>query len=439
MLELLRSVVGVESLHVHDGQEGLAHVAKSESMSSLPTLLMGMGDCPWTSERISTADLSQLPSESFRIVAYREQSAAERHVLLSNGQRLHHGYKSKDVATPVHYGAIAGAYHTLELLGFAFLHPLSPIAPSVIGLSLPRSGLDLTEAPHWPIRIFHHHTQHPLELTEVMQGLDVPMFGPLGPNCVRPGNVSSSAGARAASGRGVGSARQGEYCERWEDMVGDMDRLFEWAIANKYNRVEWLLLGNYKWKGFDNSETRRKRLKILCHLGHQYGLLVGADVPLGNVQQHGWYMVNPRLPYSKQVLNILCVRTIHDKVLIGEDIYLFLQVDQIRHRVDWVLGAAGFDFMTTESGLSEFTYPDCSLMRDLLEEFSTYVNETWGREALVKVHCSPGQTCGDFSDPRNGEPVNFNHLPMFVHGSMGVMPHTVQVCMILSPLHTYYT
>lgn len=94
--------------------------------------------------------------------------------------------------------------------------------------------------------------------------------------------------------------------------------------------------------------------------------------------------------------------------------------------MDWVFDA-GFDFMTTESGLSEFTYPDCSLMRDLLEEFSTYVNVTWGREALVKVHCSPGQTCADFIDPRTGEPVNFNHLPMFVDGSLGVMPHTIQV------------
>jgi hypothetical protein len=32
-----------------------------------------------------------------------------------------------------------------------------------------------------------------------------------------------------------------------------------------------------------------------------------------------------------------------------------------------------------------------SLMLDLLNEYATYVNITWGREAAVKVHCSTGQ------------------------------------------------
>ena len=100
-------------------------------------------------------------------------------------------------------------------------------------------------------------------------------------------------------------------------------------------------------------------------------------------------------------------------------------MDQIRTRVDWVFHA-GFDFLTTESGLSEFTHPDCSLMLDLLNEFATYVNKTWGKEAGVKVHCSAGQTCGDYIDSRTGEPINFNFLPMLADASLGVFPHTVQ-------------
>jgi hypothetical protein len=35
------------------------------------------------------------------------------------------------------------------------------------------------------------------------------------------------------------------YCERWEDMVDDVSRLFEWAVANRLNKIEWLLLGPY--------------------------------------------------------------------------------------------------------------------------------------------------------------------------------------------------
>ena len=34
------------------------------------------------------------------------------------------------------------------------------------------------QKPHWHFRGFHLHTEHPLELTDVLQGFDVPMFGP---------------------------------------------------------------------------------------------------------------------------------------------------------------------------------------------------------------------------------------------------------------------
>jgi hypothetical protein len=30
-------------------------------------------------------------------------------------------------------------------------------------------------------------------------------------------------------------------------MVTDVDHLFEWSVANRLNKIEWLLLGNYKW------------------------------------------------------------------------------------------------------------------------------------------------------------------------------------------------
>lgn len=33
------------------------------------------------------------------------------------------------------------------------------------------------------------------------------------------------------------------YCEKWETMVDDVDRMFEWAVANKLNRIEWIMLG----------------------------------------------------------------------------------------------------------------------------------------------------------------------------------------------------
>ena len=41
--------------------------------------------------------------------------------------------------------------------------------------------------------------------------------------------------------------------------------------------------------------------------------------------------------------------------------------------------------MTTESGLSEFTHPECDLMLDLINTFADYINGTWGREAGTAV------------------------------------------------------
>jgi len=108
------------------------------------------------------------------------------------------------------------------------------------------------------------------------------------------------------------------------------------------------------------------------------------------------------------------------------------QAKQIRDRVDWIF-SAGFDFLTTESGLSEFTHPECDLMLDLMNEFANYVNGTWGREAGIKVHCSTGQVCEDFPDAQTGDPVNFNFLPSFASPALGIFPHTVQVYALDDP------
>ena len=35
-----------------------------------------------------------------------------------------------------------------------------------------------------------------------------------------------------------------------------------------------------------------------------------------------------------------------------------------------------------------------------------------------------------YPDPRTGEPINFNFLPTYADAGLGVMPHTVQVCVV---------
>lgn len=292
VVELLGMVVA--DVRSHDGKSGVLSMPADGGLH----LKLSLGNCPWGRTVITDLELSAMKSEEFRIVS-EVDPVTGNYAIFCNGQRLIHGYTADAIGSTVSYGAIAGAYAVLELLGFKFLHPLAPTVPSSLSLiGGPTVPINIKEGPYWPIRIFHHHTQHPLELTEVMQGLDIPMFGPHGPGCAK-GNYRDYNQRR---GEGARESADGVYCERWEDMVKDMNFMYEWAIANKYNRVEWLLLGNYKWKGFDYSDTRRKRMRTLTHLGNQYGLLVGADVPLGNVQQHGWYMVNPRLPFHEQVM-----------------------------------------------------------------------------------------------------------------------------------------
>lgn len=237
-------------------------------------------------------------------------------------------------------------------------------------------------------------------------------YAQVGAGLGNPDDVSGGLhdGEGKSQDRAGGRSSMTEYCERWEDMVEEVNTFFEWSVANRQNKVQWLLLGSHHWD--NHLHTRQHRLAILVELGHHYSLVVGANSPLGNVQQHGWFMADTRLSYMQQV-------------------------ESIKSRVDWIF-EAGFDFLTTESGSSEFTHPECSLMLDLLNVYAEYVSRVWGKEAGVKVHCSTGQVCPDFPDPRTGEPINFNFLPTYAIPELGVFPHTIQVYSFDDPTSGVY-
>lgn len=136
---------------------------------------------------------------------------------------------------------------------------------------------------------------------------------------------------------------------------------------------------------------------------HGFGLQVGVDVPIAELQQHGWYMVKQSQSWPEQ------------KALIDA-------------RVDW-LHAAGFDYLVTESGFSEFTHPSDTLMLQLMNELADYAMHTYSIKVFIKCHCSAGQVCKDYKDPRDPaglKPLDFNFLPMLASENLGVLPHTVQ-------------
>lgn len=273
---------------------------------------------------------------------------------------------------PTNIGNLYGAYHLLELLGYHFLHPLEPIVPEQI--QWPEIA-SIQEAPRWPIRTWHIHTQHPLELTHVLNG-----WG--------PGGVDDKPG--------------------WEALLPEWERFLEWAVANKQNRVEWFLLMAESWQSFADSEERQARLRTLVDMAHQWGLAVGIDAPIAFKQQHAWTMLRQK----------------------GDEIA------QIQQAIDW-LNNAGFDYFEIEAGFSEFTHPTDLQMVAWMDEVARYADDTYGKPAYVKVHCTQSQYADSFVDPESGDPLNFNFLPYYADSRMGVLPHTVQYYDLQGPAYTY--
>jgi hypothetical protein len=283
-----------------------------------------------------------------------------------------------DPGTSAHgnLGTAYAAYALLEQLGFAFLHPLAPVVPAT--LAFPASPIDVAESPAWRVRGVHLHTMHPLELTQLLEG-----FG--------PGGIADDAG--------------------WSARLPEWDSFLEWMLANRQNRVEWALLWASDWADFADGEPRQQRLATLVEHAHARGISVGADAPLALQQQHGYRLVRQTgdLTSEKQ------------------------QIDQ---HLDWVFGA-GFDYLSTESGTTEFTSSSASETLAWMNEAASYASTAHGAPSYIKAHCSTGQVADGYPDPVTGNPINFNFLPHYADARMGVMPHTVEIYGLDDPAPTY--
>ncbi|KAJ3068132.1 hypothetical protein HDU98_008701 [Podochytrium sp. JEL0797] len=284
-------------------------------------------------------------------------------------------------------GLAYGAYHVLEMLGFAFLHPLEPtIPPALRRIHVPEEQF---ESPRWRFRGIHYHTQHPLELTPFFQG-----FGP-----------------SSLIGENLGTDTDG-----WIDCLPEWELFCEWLVANKQNAVEWALLEGHAWLDFARSPLRQSRLRQIVSIGHTYGITIGVDVPIAFAQQHSFRLL--RLPAINRGKN-LCA-----------------EFAEIEASIDWVM-AAGFDFMGTENGTSEFTHTDPTLQLKYIDAAANYLAERYNASMYIKAHCSTGQVAKGFKDPRTGKDMNYNFLPHFASTNCGVLPHTVETYALDDPAPTY--
>jgi len=353
--------------------DALGKPVESATAATLPesldaaSLVVTIGDTPVTRAIVPAAERAALEPEAF-VVRSGKRGAAT--VLAADGApaKSHpHG----------NLGALHGAYALLEELGFAFLHPLAPVVPKT--LRLPEGAIDRKETPRWDKREIHLHTQHPLELTELLQG-----FGEAGP-------------ADAAG---------------FEKMLPEWDRFIEWSVANGQNGVEWFLLWAKSFEDFADSDVRIGRLAQLVDHAHAFGISAGIDAPIAFAQQHSYRLLREQ----------------------GE---LADELAQIRTRLDW-LAKAGWDFYGIESGTSEFTAPQPDRMLAWMNEVAKHLDEKHGgKRAFIKVHCSTGQVAEGFADPKTGEPINFNFLPHHADPRLGVLPHTVQHYSLTDPAPTY--
>lgn len=291
-------------------------------------------------------------------------------------------------------GALYGAFAILESLGFGFLHPLEPLVPSVLDVAGARSAGSYVDKPAHRLRMWHYHTEHPLELTDLLQGF----------------NASESI---HVTSRGVGERQQPEaYFESWSSMLPQLESFLAWLVANRQNHLEWVMLLDGSWSQYGQSAERKARFATMVGMAHAWGLQVGADAPLVMVQQHAWHMADG----SASV----------------ED-----QKRQVAARLQWY-SDVGFDYLSTESGSTEFSNPGCLQELALMNYTANEASEAFGMRSFIKVHCSTDQTCPDVPDPRTGEPINFNFLPVYAGSRLGVMPHQVQLYSFDDPTANTY-
>ena len=330
--------------------------------------VISIGDTPVTRRSLKKSEVTDLGSEGFIVKTETENGVT--YIIADGAAAL-----NERTSMSGNRGVSFAAYELLQQIGFRFFHPFAPKIPQTLRVA---PGILISEKPHWPIRGFHLHTMHPIELTHVLNA-----WGPNGPH--------DEAG--------------------WLGLISEWELYLEWSLAHRQNTVQWALLADKIEIEFNDSTLRQERLRDLVERAHSYGILVGIDVGVVLEQQNTWRIIR-ELGDSH-----------HEK-------------KQIRERVGWLM-QTGIDYLAAEMGFSEFHAPNDKKMLDWINAVTFEVEENFNRPCFMKIHVSQGQVAKDYQDPETKQPINFNFLPLHADPRLTVMPHTVELYSLDDPAPTY--
>ena len=129
------------------------------------TVSIVVGDQPTAIAIIPDDELQALGPEAFIIRA--ECTADADPVIAVRGNPRAIGMRGANIGN--HYAM----YALLQLLGVHFLHPLQPTLTPALDLNYTSvCALSVNSAPQWGTRIWHYHTMHPIDMSELFNGFD---------------------------------------------------------------------------------------------------------------------------------------------------------------------------------------------------------------------------------------------------------------------------
>jgi hypothetical protein len=247
----------------------------------------------------------------------------------------------------------------------------------------PNFEYNIVSEPKYHFRAHHIHTEHPLEMTDMLNGF----------------------------GERMSQTDQQSFDKNVDT---DWESFLEWMLANTQNNVEWVILASPKWKNFSDSALRQQRFKTIVDRAHEFGINVGLDAAMSMKQQNAWTLLRD----------------------MSDSNYTRIMLE-VQSRIDYIM-QCGFDYVTTEMGTTEFTSGDVNLQLRIMNGTIEYLWSKYGARFFTKAHISQGQIIKEYNDPITGKPgCNFNFLSYYLDERLAVCPHTVQMFSFMDPAHTY--